>query len=78
MPETGKGCKRHAIALPVLTKIKKMTHTEIIADLKSRGEHSIRFMEDGSILSHHGQNTTNYWCVSSDNKLICYHCKTSY
>lgn len=54
-----------------------MTHAEIITDLKSRGEHSIRFNEDGLIISRHGQNTTNYWMVI-DKELKCVDCKTKY
>jgi len=54
-----------------------MTHSEIIADLKSRGEHSITFKEDGTIVSLHGKNTINTWMVRNA-MLICIDCRTSY
>jgi hypothetical protein len=54
-----------------------MSHAEIIADLKSRGERNISFFEDGSIISLHGVNTVNYWAIV-DNKLVCVNCRTIY
>ena len=54
-----------------------MTYSEIIADLKSRGEHSIHFFKDGTIISCHGKHTVNYWIVEND-ELYCYNCLTIY
>ena len=56
---------------------KELTWQEIIADLKSRGEHSIQLHEDGSIKSQHGKATINYWAVING-QLICIDCKTIY
>lgn len=54
-----------------------MTPQQIISDLKSRGEHSISFSNDGSIIiSRHGKSTINYWMVV-DGELMCYDCKTT-
>lgn len=54
-----------------------MTHSEIIANLKSRGEYNIQFREDGTISSRHGKHTYNYWQVVNG-ILYCYDCKTIY
>lgn len=54
-----------------------MTHAEIITDLKSRGEHSIKFNEDGTIKSQHGKHTFNYWYVKNG-QLVNYDCKTKH
>lgn len=52
-----------------------MTPTEIIQDLKSRGERSISFRDDGVIVSLHGKSTVNYWVVING-ELKCIDCKT--
>ncbi len=54
-----------------------MTHTEIIADLKSRGNYNVQFHENGTITSRYGKATTNYWMVGNSG-LICIDCKTSF
>lgn len=54
-----------------------MSHAEIIADLKSRGEKNIKFHEDGRITSQHGQSTYNTWLLIG-NELKCTDCKTNY
>lgn len=53
-----------------------MTPSEIIKDLKSRGERSIKFHEDGTITSMHGRCTCNTWIVGYDGELKCIDCKT--
>ena len=55
----------------------KLEVTEIIQDLKSRGEYNIRFDEDGCIYSNHGKATLNVWMVK-DGELICIDCRTIY
>ena len=54
-----------------------MSYTDIISDLKSRGERNISFKENGIIVSWHGLHTINYWYVK-DGELICFDCKTVY
>ena len=54
-----------------------MIPQEIISDLKSRGERSIQFYANGTIISYNGKHTVNYWIVKN-NKLYCYDCKTVY
>lgn len=54
-----------------------MTHEEIVADLKSRGEKNIQFREDGVIVTEHGKHTTNYWIVEGK-ELKCINCKPSF
>lgn len=52
-----------------------MTHDQIIADLKSRGERNIQFRESGMIVSFHGACTVNYWIVEN-RQLVCVNCYT--
>lgn len=54
-----------------------MSHSEIILDLKSRGEYAIRFHEDGRITSRHGKHTFNTWVVGASG-LVCVSCNTRY
>jgi len=54
-----------------------MTHTEIISDLKQRGERNIQFHEDGTITSWHGQSTFNTWILEGS-ELKCIDCVTRY
>jgi hypothetical protein len=55
----------------------KLQFTDIIQDLKSRGEYNIRFEDDGYIYSNHGKATLNVWAIK-DNELICIDCRTIY
>ena len=61
----------------ILKPQNKLEVTEIIHDLKSRGEYNIRFDEDGCIYSNHGKATLNVWMVK-DGELICIDCRTIY
>lgn len=54
-----------------------MSTQEIISDLRSRGEYSIKFMDDGTIISCHGKHTVNYWIIKNG-ELYCYNSRTIY